>query len=75
MVWVDLCVPSSEQFDDLAAELGLHELAVEDALGPHQRPKLDRYTTHLFLSSQAVRVDVDDGSLEETEVDAFVSKR
>ena len=58
-----------------AAELGLHELAVEDALGPHQRPKLDRYTTHLFLSSHAVRVDVDGGRLDETEIDAFVSKR
>ena len=42
-------------------ELGLHELAVEDALGPHQRPKLDRYATHLFLSCHAVRVDVEAG--------------
>ena len=35
---------------ELAGELSLHEFAVEDALGPHQRPKLDRYATHLFLS-------------------------
>jgi hypothetical protein len=50
---------------------GLHELAVEDALGPHQRPKLDRYATHLFLPCHAVRVDVDNGRLEETEVDGY----
>jgi magnesium transporter len=75
VVWVDLCAPSKQQLHTLAGELGLHELAVEDALGPHQRPKLDRYATHLFLSSHAVRVDVDNGRLEETQVDAFVSKR
>ena len=61
VVWVDFCGPSKEQLHELAAELGLHELAVEDALGPHQRPKLDRYATHLFLSCHAVRVDVEGG--------------
>ncbi|RPI22665.1 MAG: hypothetical protein EHM57_05000, partial [Actinobacteria bacterium] len=75
IVWVDLCRPSTEQFHELADELGLHELAVEDAVGPHQRPKLDRYESHLFLSCHAVRVDADAGRLEETEVDAFISKR
>ena len=75
VVWVDFCGPSEEQLDELAGELGLHELAVEDALGEHQRPKLDRYTTHLFLSSHAVRVDVDEGALEKTEIDAFINER
>ena len=75
VVWVDFCGPTKEQLHELAAELGLHELAVEDALGPHQRPKLDRYTTHLFLTSHAVRVDAEAGRLDETEIDAFVSKR
>ena len=32
-----------DELHELAGELGLHELAVEDALGPHQRPKLDHY--------------------------------
>jgi magnesium transporter len=59
----------------LTGELGLHELAVEDAFEPHQRPKLDRYATHLFLSCHAVRVDVDGGRLDETEVDAFINER
>ena len=52
-----MCGPSKEELHKLADELGLHELAVEDALGEHQRPKLDHYETHLFLSSHAVRVD------------------
>jgi magnesium transporter len=75
VVWVDLCGPSIDQLHELADELGLHELAVEDALGPHQRPKIDRYTTHAFLACHSVRVNVDEGELEETEIDAFISKR
>jgi magnesium transporter len=75
LVWVDFCRPSKAQLQELAAELGLHELAVEDALEPHQRPKLDRYATHLFFASHAVRVDAEAGVLDETEVDAFISGR
>jgi magnesium transporter len=75
LVWVDLCGPSVDQLHELAAELGLHELAVEDALGEHQRPKLDRYGTHLFLSCHSVRVDVETGTLHETEIDAFINPR
>ena len=75
VVWVDLCGPSKEELHELATELNLHELAVEDAVSPHQRPKLDRYATHLFLSCHAVRVDLEAGSLDETEVDAFINER
>ncbi len=75
IVWIDFCAPTREQLKELAGELGLHELAVEDALGEHQRPKVDRYPTHLFLSCHAVRVDTDGGSLVETEIDAFVNER
>jgi magnesium transporter len=74
-VWVDLCGPSMAQLHELAAELNIHELAVEDALGRNQRPKLDRYPTHLFLTSYAIRVDIESGGLDETEVDAFISDR
>ena len=75
LVWVDLCNPSKELLDDLAAELGLHELAVEDALGEHQRPKLDTYETHSFLSCHAVRVEADTAHIVETEIDAFINPR
>jgi len=75
IVWVDFCDPSKDDLHQLADELDLHELAVEDALGPHQRPKLDHYSTHLFLSCHAVRVDDDAGGLDETEIDAFINER
>lgn len=75
IVWVDLLEPDEALLCELAGELGLHELAVEDALSPHQRPKLDRYEDHLFLSSHAVSPDGDRALLDETEVDAFIGPR
>lgn len=74
VVWVDLCAPDADDLHRLADELGLHSLAVEDALEEHQRPKLDHYFGHLFLSCHAVRL-TDDATLEKHELDAFVSDR
>jgi magnesium transporter len=74
-VWVDFCSPTKEQLHEVADELGLHELAVEDALEPHQRPKLDHYASHLFLSCRPARIHPDGGDLDETEIDAFISER
>jgi magnesium transporter len=75
VVWVDLCGPNTDELHELATELGLHELAVEDAVGPHQRPKLDHYATHRFLSCHAVQLDTDGWELVDVEVDAFVGDR
>jgi magnesium transporter len=75
IVGVDFCRPSRDDLHVLAAELGLHELAIEDALSAHQRSKLDHYESHLFLSMHSVGVDAAAGSLGATEVDAFISDR
>ena len=75
VVWVDFCGPSKDELHELAMELGLHELAVEDALSPHQRPKLDHYASHNFLACHAVELNTEDGTLIETEIDAFISER
>ena len=39
----------------MAAEFGLHELAVEDAITAHQRPKLERYGDTLFMVLRPAR--------------------
>ena len=39
VVWVDYCKPSAADMEELQDELGFHELAIEDALGGHQRPE------------------------------------
>ena len=75
VVWVDVREPSKGLLNTLAEELGLHELAIEDALSAHQRPKLDRYVDHLFLSCHAVWLRSETAELDETEIDAFIHPR
>ena len=38
-VWVAITDPAGDELDQMAEEFGLHELAVEDAKRPHQRPE------------------------------------
>ncbi len=74
-VWVDLDDPSPTDMEVLAAELGLHHLAVEDALERHQRDKYVHYDDHLFLVCHAVQLDVEPAELRTDEVDAFIGDR
>ena len=74
VVWVD-CPQDEELLHELAGELDLHELAVEDALESHERPKLDHYASHLFVSTHAVSVAPDLSGLVVQEIDAFVGQR
>ncbi|MEU1815996.1 magnesium and cobalt transport protein CorA [Streptomyces roseifaciens] len=55
MAWIGLHRPTEEELLSLAEEFGLHELAVEDALEAHQRPKLERYGDTLFVVLRAAR--------------------
>ena len=57
VVWIDLCAPDLGDLRLVADELGVHELAVEDAVEALQRPKLDRYPDHAFLSTYGVSFD------------------
>ncbi|WP_372664910.1 magnesium transporter CorA family protein [Amycolatopsis kentuckyensis] len=74
-VWVDLREPSESDLAELADELGLHRLAVEDAVQEHQRPKLDRYDGHAFLTVYAVRFDAASGRTKKTELAVFITPR
>ena len=71
-VWLDYCSPTSEELASIAQEFELHPLAVEDAVTEHERPKLDRYDSHLFLSAYAVELDTATATLSSSEIDAFV---
>jgi magnesium transporter len=55
MAWIGLYRPDADQFGALAREFGLHELAVEDAVTAHQRPKLERYGETLFVVLRTAR--------------------
>ncbi|MGI5485702.1 magnesium transporter CorA family protein [Microtetraspora malaysiensis] len=73
VVWLDMCAPSEEDLAEISAELGLHELAVEGALGHRQRPKLDVYDSHMFLTVYAGAFDQETGRLDVAEAAAFVT--
>jgi magnesium transporter len=74
-VWLDYCKPTAEDLVTIADELGLHPLAVEDAVNEHQRPKLDRYDSHLFMSAYALRLDAPSGVLQTSEIGVFVTPK
>jgi magnesium transporter len=74
VVWFDFCEPTAADLESIREELGLHELAVEDALEEHARPKVDRYKTHLFVAAYSVALDTATGELASHEVAAFVTR-
>lgn len=68
IAWIGLYRPDDHELGSLADEFGLHELAVEDAIKAHQRPKLERYDDTLFVVLRAAhyvdaREEVDFGEV------------
>ncbi|MDJ0357227.1 magnesium transporter CorA family protein [Paenarthrobacter sp. PH39-S1] len=55
-VWIDLDSPDPETIEALRDQLGFHKLAVEDVLGTRQRPKLETYGDHFFLTAYVTAV-------------------
>ncbi len=74
IVWLDLEDPDRDDLGIVTEELGLHPLAVEDAVNDRQRPKLDRYDDHLFLNGYVADLDLVSGALNTKEFAAFVTK-
>jgi magnesium transporter len=55
-VWIGLHEPGAHALQAVADQLGLHPLAVEDAVHAHQRPKLEAYGDKLlFVVLKTVR--------------------
>jgi len=71
-VWIGLHEPSPEEFASVREEFGLHELAVEDAISAHQRPKLEVYDEDLFVVLKTARYDDRTESVEFAELQLFV---
>jgi magnesium transporter len=60
-VWLGVFEPTASEFEAIAGEFGLHELAVEDAVKAHQRPKVEQYgDTLLVVVKTAHYVDPDE---------------
>jgi magnesium transporter len=72
VTWVGLYRPSNDDVALLAREFDLHELAVEDAIVAHQRPKLERYGETLFVVLHAARYLDEVEEVEFGELHVFV---
>jgi magnesium transporter len=74
MAWIGLYRPSEEQLLSLARQFALHELAVEDAIVAHQRPKLERYGDTLFVVLRPARYLDDAEEVDFGELHVFVGR-
>jgi len=72
MAWIGLYRPAEAQLLAVAEQFRLHELAVEDAIVAHQRPKLERYGDTLFVVLRAARYLDDVEEVEFGEIHLFV---
>src|SRR6266567_3694461 len=72
MAWIGLYRPSEDQLLYLAQQFGLHELAVEDAIVAHQRPKLERYDDTLFVVLRPARYLDDAEEVDFGELHVFI---
>jgi magnesium transporter len=75
VVWLDLESPKPEDLALIAEEFGLNPLAVEDATTERQRPKLDHYDDHVFISLYDVSLEADTGELHASELAVFASHK
>jgi magnesium transporter len=69
-VWVALKDPTPTELAQMQAAFGLHALAVEDAAGPSQRPKLEEYGDAVFVVLKVPTLQGE--ALELGELDLFV---
>jgi magnesium transporter len=71
-VWIGLLEPTESEFDSVRREFDLHELAVEDAIKAHQRPKVEVYGDSLFVVLKTTRWNAELTTIEFGEVLAFL---
>lgn len=73
--WLGLHEPGEAELAEVAEGFGLHQLAVEDALEAHQRPKLEVYDDMIFVVLKALRYDDASSSVDESEIAVFLGDR
>ena len=74
-VWIGLLEPDAELLRQVQEEFGLHDLAIEDALRAHQRPKVEEYGDTLFVVVRTARWESESDELGVGETHIFVGPR
>jgi magnesium transporter len=65
-VWLGLHEPAIDMLQQVQTEFSLHDLAIEDALNAHQRPKIETYSNCLFVVLNTVQLNGDEIEFGET---------
>lgn len=73
-VWLGLYEPDQALLRRVQAQLGLHDLAIEDAATPHLRPKIEVYEDSIFVVLRTAHLDPPHHTLEFGETHAFVGR-
>jgi magnesium transporter len=73
-VWLGLKEPSEGELARVGEMFGLHELALEDAADPHERPKMEDYDESLFVVLRTTHYDDAKEEVEFGEIDIFVGE-
>ena len=69
-VWLGLHEPDDPLLQKIQGEFALHELAIEDAHHAHQRPKIEAYSSSLFIVLKTAQLEV--GQVVYGETNLFV---
>ena len=70
-VWLGIHEPTDEEMREIATHFPVHELAIEDAAGPHQRAKLEEYENHFFVVLRTARYDDEREQVDFGEIHIF----
>ena len=73
-VWIGLYEPDEPLLRKVQEEFGLHDLAVEDALRAHQRPKLEEYGEALFVVLRTAQPGSAEGRIAFGETHVFMGR-
>lgn len=74
VVWVDVQgLGNGDAIRKIGEILGLHPLTLEDIVHVHQRPKLEEFDDHLFITMRAVRL-LDDQKVDNEQLSLVLKK-
>ena len=74
-LWIGLKDPTDEEFELVNEELHLHPLAVEDAVTGHQRAKIEKYESSVFVVLKTLRYVEATSDIETGELMIFIGDR
>jgi magnesium transporter len=73
-VWIGLYEPEQSLLRQVQQQFGLHDLAIEDAINAHQRPKIELYEDSVFVVLRTAQRVAATGRLEFGETHVFLGR-